>query len=98
MTDIDSITNAVIDRIAERLLSHYTHKADGTPIILNAQELRIARMLGQGMKLKDIADALGFTSQNDIHNRVRLCCRKHGITRYQLAVYGAFLAMRQGDL
>lgn len=95
---LDQITDSVISQIAARLLAQYTQTPAGKPFVLTAQELRIATMMGCGTTMKDIAKAMTFSHPSDVHNRVRACCRRLGITRHQLAVYGAFLAMRKGEL
>ncbi len=94
---LDNITDAVIAQIADRLLARYSHSG-GALILLSAQELRIAVLLGQGVTMKDIGKQLSFRHSSDIANRVRTCCRKHGLTRHQLAVYGAFLNLRKENL
>ncbi len=94
--DIDQVTDAVVTQLADRLLESYTQN-DGKLIALSAQELRIAVLLGQGVTLKEVGKQLSFRHPSDIANRVRTCCRRYGITRHQLAVYGAFLAMRKKE-
>lgn len=96
-SELDQITDSVITQIADRLMQQYMHP-DGRPLILSPQEIRIATMMGRGISLKDIARAMSFHHPSDVGNRVRTCCRKHSITRHQLAVYGAFLALRKGEL
>ncbi len=97
MINLDEVTDAVVVQLADRLLAHYSH-ANGTPILLSTQEMRIALLMGQGVTMTNIGKQLSFRHPSDIANRVRNCCRKHGITRHQLAVYGAFLALRKGEL
>lgn len=90
-SELDNVTDAVITEIANRILKV-------KELTLSAQEIRIAMMLGRGMTMKDISREMNFRHPSDIANRVRTCCRRNEITRHKLAVYGAFLAMRKGDL
>lgn len=90
-SELDNVTDAVIEQIASRILQ--VKQLD-----LTAQEIRIAIMMGRGMTMKDISHEMGFRHPSDLHNRVRNCCRRNETTRHKLAVYGAFLAMRKGDL
>lgn len=94
---LDSITDSVITEIANRLLIQYS-APNGQLIALSPQEFRIALQMGRGVLLKDIAKELGLRHPSDLQRRIRNCCRRHGINRHQLQVYGAFLALRKGDL
>lgn len=88
---LDAITQAVIDRIADRILT--------IPALqLTSQELRIAILLGRRMTLREIAAELNLKHPSDIHTRIRVCCKKNGIDRHDLTLYGTFMAWRSRSL